>query len=103
MRGKMTNKIRHESITLYLPRDIVAALRSNMQGASAAAEEGLASWIIENNYADMKHRYCRYLGDSDIYELGRGEIAEAAQDDDTELVYRVLHGGSARALGKAGE
>jgi hypothetical protein len=95
----MTNKIKHESITLYLPRDIVASLRSNRQGPSAAAEEALASWSIDNNYADMKHRYCRGMSDSDIYELSRSDIAEAADDDDTELVYRVLHGGSALALG----
>jgi hypothetical protein len=94
----VTNKIRHERVHMFLPRDLVAWLRSRPDGVSAAAEKLLARGIAERDYPEMRKRYCRGLDDRDIFLLSRSDIAEIAQDDDIELVFRILHDGSARAL-----
>jgi hypothetical protein len=94
--------VRHEQVQFYLPRDIVAWFAMQTQGKSAVAEEVMANWIVDQEYETIKARYCKGMTDLEILRLSHGEVAEAAQDDDIELVWRVLQGGSKKAV-EAGE
>lgn len=90
--------VKHEQVQFYLPRDIVAWFAMRPQGKSAAAEEIFANWIVDQEYEAFKDRYCTGLSDLEILRLSHGEVDELAEDDDVELVWRVLQGGSKKAV-----
>ena len=92
------NHVVHERIQLYLPRDMVAWLAMQPQGRNAAAKDVFGNWIVDAEYETVKARYCKGLSDLEILRLERSEIAEMAEDDDIDLVWRVLQGGSKKAF-----